>query len=112
MAVFPRRRLDVAAMQNRSFQLGSWKDKSHEIGYACIGRITTLSSPPASGLKGAATADKFSAEINQRASLVCKHRDGIVFKDGKSGTTFVSYQMIQVSCHVFQTAGFYFFHCS
>ncbi len=58
------------------------------------------------GVKDTAAAAESAAEVNQRAVLAERHRDGIVFKDGETGTTFVFYhwaQMIQVSCHFFQS---------
>lgn len=55
-------------------------------------------------MKDTAAAAESAAERNQRAGLALKHSDGIVFKDGETGTTFVCdhrAQMIQMSCHFF-----------
>lgn len=60
-------------------------------------------------MKATAAAAESATERNQRAALVLKHSDGIVFKNGETGTTFVFYhcvQMIQVSCHFFQSVFF------
>lgn len=60
-------------------------------------------------MKATVAAAESATERNQRAALVLKHSDGIVFENGETGTTFVFYhcvQMIQVSCHFFQSVFF------